>query len=89
MSTCVLLYAQVDLSVTVGGNNSRLRGIGFDSLMPFHVQREMIGATEGAGAQLTAERFDAGVLAKMTRQLIGAGESPDAALPDADVRFFA
>lgn len=50
-----------------------------------HVQREVIGAAEAARAQLAAERFDARVLPVVAGQLIGARESPDAALPGAYV----
>lgn len=57
-------------------------------LMPFHVERQVIGAAERAGAQFAPERLDAGVLPEVAGQLVGASEAPHAALPYADVRFF-
>lgn len=47
----------------------------------------MIRAREAAVAVSAAERLDARVLPKVTRQLVGAGEAPRAALPRALVRF--
>lgn len=51
------------------------------------VQGEVVGPGEGAVALGAAERFDAGVLAEMPGQLVGAGEAPGAALPGAVVGF--
>lgn len=52
-----------------------------------HVQRQVIGATEAAGAELAAKGLDARVLPVVAGQLVGAGEAPDAALPGAHVRL--
>lgn len=52
-----------------------------------HMQRQVVGAAEAARAQLAAERLDARVLPVVAGQLIGARESPDAALPGAYVRL--
>lgn len=45
------------------------------------VQGEVVRPGEGAVALGAAERFDPRVLAKVSSQLIGAGEAPGAALP--------
>lgn len=45
------------------------------------MQGEVVGPGEGAVALGAAERFDPRVLAKVSSQLIGAGEAPGAALP--------
>lgn len=52
------------------------------------VQGEVVGAGEGAVTLGASERLDARVLAKVPRQLVGAGEAPGAALPGAVVRLF-
>lgn len=45
------------------------------------MQGEVVGPGEGAVALGAAERFDSGVLAEVSGQLVGAGEAPGAALP--------
>lgn len=45
------------------------------------VQGEVVGPGEGAVALGAAERLDPRVLAEVSRQLVGAGEAPGAALP--------
>lgn len=45
------------------------------------VQREVVRPGEGAVAFGAAEGFDSGVLAKVSGQLVGAGEAPGAAFP--------
>lgn len=57
------------------------------SQVSLHMQSQVVGAGEGALAQVALERPVAGVLAEMTRQLVGAGELPAASLPVAVVRF--
>ena len=58
-------------------------------LVSFSVQRQMVGAAEGAVARLADERLGAGVLANVSGQLVRAGEAPVAALPGAEVRLLA
>lgn len=53
--------------------------------MPLHVQRQMVGAGEGALAQVALEGSVPGVLAEVTRELVGAGKLPAAAFPVAVV----
>ena len=53
------------------------------------MQREVVGAREGALAEAALERPVARVLAVVARQLVGAGELPSAALPRALVRLLA
>ena len=55
--------------------------------MPLHVQGQVIGAGEGALAQVTLERPVARVLAEVTRELVRASELPAASLPAAVVWF--
>lgn len=57
------------------------------SQVSLHMQSQVVGAGEGALAQVALERPVTGVLAEMTRQLIRAGELPSASLPVAVVRF--
>ena len=49
--------------------------------VPLHVQRQVVRPREGPLTQPTLERPVARVLAVVTRQLVGAGELPAAALP--------
>lgn len=49
------------------------------------VQGEVVRPGEGAVALGAAERLDPRVLAEVSRQLVGAGEAPGAALPGAVV----
>lgn len=58
------------------------------SQVSLHMQRQVVGAGEGAFAQVALERPMAGVFTEMTRQLVGAGEFPSASLPVAVVWFF-
>lgn len=53
--------------------------------MPLHVKRQVIGPGESALAQVALEGSVARVLPEMTRELVGAGELPAAALPAAVV----
>ena len=48
----------------------------------------MVGAREGPLAQVTLERPVARVLPEMTREFVGSGELPAAAVPVAMIRFF-
>ena len=57
--------------------------------MSLHVQRQVVGAREGALAAGALERPVAGVLAVVTRQLVGARELPRAAGPRAPVWLLA
>lgn len=57
--------------------------------MPLHVQRQVVGAREGALAQLALEGLLSRVLAEVARQLVGPRELPRAALPRARVRLLA
>lgn len=57
------------------------------SQVSLHMQSQVVGAGEGAFAQVALERPVAGVLAEMTRQFIGAGELPSASFPVAVVRL--
>ncbi len=52
------------------------------------VQGEVVGPGEGAVALGAAERFDPRVLAKVSSQLVRAGEAPGAALPGTVVGLF-
>ena len=56
--------------------------------MTFHVQREVIGARELAVTLGALKWLVAGVFAHVTRQFVGASETPLAALPVALVRLF-
>lgn len=56
-------------------------------LVSLHVQGEVVGPGEGARADGALERFGAGVLPVMTRQLVGTSEAPVAAVPRAPVRL--
>ncbi len=58
------------------------------SQVSLHMQRQVVGAGEGAFTHVALERPMAGVFTEMTRQLVGAGEFPSASLPVAVVRFF-
>lgn len=53
------------------------------------MQGQVVGAREGAVALGAAEGLDARVLAEVPSQLVGAGETPGAALPGAMVRLLA
>lgn len=57
------------------------------SHVPLHVQCQMVGAGEGALAQVALEGSVAGVLAEVTCELVGAGKLPAAAFPVAVVRL--
>lgn len=57
--------------------------------MAFHVEGEMVGAGEGALAQVALEGSVSGVLAEVTGQFVGTGELPSATFPAAMVRLFA
>lgn len=57
--------------------------------VPLLVQRQVVGAREGALALVTLERLLARVLAVVARQLVGPSELPRAALPVAHVRLLA
>ena len=56
-------------------------------LVPFLVQRQVIGPAERAVACLADKRLSSGVFANVSGQLVGAGEAPVAALPRAQVRL--
>ena len=58
------------------------------SLMPFEVESQMVGAGEGAVAVDALERFGTRVLAVVAGQFVRTGEPPLAAFPRALVRFF-
>lgn len=47
-----------------------------DHAMPLSVQRQVVGAREGACAVETAERFGSGVLANVSRQLVRTSKVP-------------
>lgn len=66
------------------GLNSLLVGLG---KMPLHVQRKMVGASEGPLANLALEGLGAGVLPVVAGELVGAGEAPLALRPVALVRL--
>lgn len=51
------------------------------------MQREVVRPGEGAVAFGAAERFDSCVLAKVSGQLVRAGEAPGAAFPSTVVGF--
>lgn len=53
------------------------------------VQGEVVGPGEGAVALGASERLDPRVLPKVSRELVGAGEAPGAALPGAVVGLLA
>lgn len=46
-----------------------------------HVQREVVGSTEGTLAEVAGEGFLPGVLAVVAGELVAAGEFPRAAVP--------
>ena len=60
----------------------------FSLHVPLHVERQVVGAREGPLAQVTLERPVARVLPEMTREFVGSGELPAAAVPVAMIRFF-
>lgn len=55
--------------------------------MPLHVERQVVGAGEGAFADAALERLGAGVFSVVARQFVRAGEAPLAFRPLAVVRF--
>lgn len=57
--------------------------------MSLHVQRQMIGSAERSLAQVATERFLAGVLPVVPRELVGSREFPRAAVPRALIGFLA
>lgn len=71
-----------------GGGRGSGRGRGRGLRVPLGVQRQVVRAREAALAVAAAERLRAGVLAVVSRQLVGPGEPPVAALPRAFVRLF-
>lgn len=52
------------------------------------VERQVVGAGKASVAVSAAEGFDAGVLAKVPRQLVRTGETPCAAFPGTLVWLF-
>lgn len=65
-----------------GGGGSRLH-------VPLHVQRQVVGAREGAVAEVALERPVARVLAVVAREFVRARELPAAAVPVAVVGLLA
>ena len=57
-------------------------------LVPFHVQRQVIGARKASPAHQAFEGLSAGVLSHVPRQFVRSGKSPVASSPRAGVRFF-
>jgi len=60
-----------------------------ESLVPLGVQSEVVGAGERARAVQTAERFRSGMLANVSRQLVGTCKVPLAAREVTSIRFLA
>jgi len=60
-----------------------------DSLVTFHVQRQMIGSREAAETELAIERSIARMFSEVSGQFVGSGEFPVTAFPSALVRFLA
>ncbi len=57
------------------------------SLVPLHVQCEVVRPGEGALTMLALEGLDPGVLPVVPGQLVGTGKAPLAALPGAAIRL--
>ena len=55
--------------------------------MPLHVQGKVVRSGEAPVTLLALERFQAGVLAVMSGQLVRAGKAPLATVPRTLVRF--
>lgn len=58
-------------------------------VVPFHVQRQVIGPGESPVTQPALKRPVAGVFAEVPGQLVGSGKLPTAPVPIALVRFLA
>lgn len=63
------------------------RSFGTFGQVPFHVQRQVIGAGEAALAHFAPERLGAGVFAIVARQLVAARETPLTLGPVTPVRL--
>ena len=61
----------------------------WESLVPLGVQSEVVGAGERARAVQTAERFRSGMLANVSRQLVGTCKVPLAAREVTTIRLLA
>ena len=64
-------------------------GLVFVRNVPSHVEREVIRTGKGTLAHLATERLHSRVLAVVAGEFVGAGESPLATLPVANVWLLA